>query len=274
MAKGGRQKAKGKGAKRKAQLAAPASSLAMAAATLEPTPTAVSHVLVVTAHPDDVDFGVAGTVAAWTKAGVEVHYCVVTNGEAGGSDLQMPRPEMARIRQEEQRAAAAEVGVTDVVFLGYPDGAVTVTHELRRDITRQIRRVRPERVLCQSPDRIWDRLPASHPDHLAAGAAAVSAVYPDCENPFAHPELLAEGFEPHNVSELWLMAAPEANRVVDVTDTFDRKMAALRAHRSQVADGDALEDRIRGWLSAQALAVGLPEGRLVESFRVVRVGIG
>jgi len=271
VAKGGKKGKKGKADRARLAMSSPA---AMAAATVETAPTAVSRVLVVTAHPDDVDFGVAGTVAAWVKAGVEVHYCVVTDGDAGGSDRELPRAEMARIRRQEQRDAAAEVGVTDVVFLGYPDGRLQVSQELRRDITRQIRRVRPERVLCQSPDRIWDRLPASHPDHLAAGEAAVSAVYPDAENPFAHPELLEEGLEPHSVTELWLMAAPQSNRVVDVTDTFDRKIAALRAHRSQVGDGAGLEERLRGWLGAQAQAAGLPEGRLAESFRVVRVRLG
>ena len=139
----------------------------------------VARVLVVTAHPDDVDFGSAGTVAAFTAAGVAVTYCVVTNGDAGGSDRSIPRAEMAALRQDEQRAAAAMVGVDDVRFLGHPDGMVQATMELRRDISRVIRQVRPERVVTQSPERNWDFMYASHPDHLAAGEAAVSAVYPD-----------------------------------------------------------------------------------------------
>ena len=148
--------------------------------------------LVVTAHPDDVDFGTAGTVAAFTRAGLEVTYCIATNGDAGGSDRAMSRADMAALRQGEQRAAAAEVGVTDVRFLGHPDGRLLPTIELRRDISRVIRQVRPERVLCPSPERRWDFIYASHPDHLAAGEAAVCAVYPDARNPFAHPELLAD----------------------------------------------------------------------------------
>jgi len=229
----------------------------------------VERILVVTAHPDDVDFGVAGSVAAWVKAGIDVAYCIVTDGDAGGSDRSMPRHDMAALRREEQRAAAAEVGVSDVTFLGYGDGRLTPSIELRRDISRQIRLLRPQRLVCQSPDRMWDRLGASHPDHLAAGEAAVCAVYPDARNPFAHPELLDEGLEPHSVSEMWLMAAPDADRVVDVTDTFDRKIAALLCHRSQVGDGEGLEARLRGWLSAGARAAGLADGRLAESFRVV-----
>lgn len=239
---------------------------------VEEAPAGIERVLVVTAHPDDVDFGVAGTVAAWVKAGVQVSYCVATDGDAGGSDRSASRAQVARIRRDEQRAAAAEVGVSDVVFLGHPDGRLEPTLDLRRDISRHIRRVRPQRVLCPSPDRWWDRLPASHPDHLAAGEAAVAAVYPDARNPFAHPELLdAEGLEPWSVPELWLMVSPEPNRVVDVTDTFERKIAALRCHVSQVGDGEGLDDRIRGWLSQAGRAAGLAEGRLAESFRAVAI---
>jgi LmbE family N-acetylglucosaminyl deacetylase len=229
----------------------------------------VERILVVTAHPDDVDFGVAGSVATWVKSGIEVAYCIVTDGDAGGSDRTITRPEMADIRRQEQRAAAAEVGVTDVTFLGYADGRLVPSIELRRDISRQVRIHRPERLVCQSPDRMWDRIGASHPDHLAAGEAAVCAAYPDARNPFAHPELLEEGLEPHAVAELWMMAAPGANRVVDVTDTFDRKIAALLCHRSQVGEADGLEARLREWLTAGAAAAGLDEGRLAESFRVV-----
>jgi LmbE family N-acetylglucosaminyl deacetylase len=226
-------------------------------------------VLVVTAHPDDVDFGAAGSVAAWVKAGAEVAYCIVTDGDAGGSDRSISRPDMAKLRQEEQRAAASEVGVASVTFLGYPDGRLTSSIELRRDITRAVRQFRPERLVCQSPERYWERIGASHPDHLAAGEAAICVAYPDARNPFAHPELLEEGLEPHSVNEVWLMASPHANRAVDVTTTFDRKIAALRQHKSQIGDGADLEERLRGWLSANAQAAGLEEGSLVEMFQVV-----
>ena len=132
----------------------------------------VERVLMVTAHPDDVDFGAAGSVATWVKAGVEVAYCIVTNGDAGGSDRSVSRTEMARIRQEEQRAAAAELGVSNVSFLGYPDGRLTPSIQLRRDVSRAVRQFRPDRLVCQSPERNWDRIGASHPDHLAAGEAS------------------------------------------------------------------------------------------------------
>jgi LmbE family N-acetylglucosaminyl deacetylase len=229
----------------------------------------VRRALVIAAHPDDIDFGAAGTVATWVRAGIEVAYCVVTDGEAGGSDLSISREEMAKLRREEQRAAAAEVGVTEVTFLGYPDGRLTPSVELRRDVSREVRRWRPERLVCQSPERNWERIGASHPDHLAAGEAAVCAAYPDARNPFAHPELLEEGLEPHAVKELWLMASPRPNRVVDITAAFSTKLSALRRHKTQVAQEVDLEGRLRGWAAANAAAAGLREGRLAEAFQVV-----
>ena len=230
----------------------------------------VTRVLVVTAHPDDVDFGSAGTIASFTREGIEVAYCVVTDGEAGGSDRSAARSEVAALRRDEQRAAAARVGVSDVRFLGYPDGRVTCTLELRRDISRVVRQVRPQRLITQSPERRWDRIQASHPDHLAAGEAAVCAVYPDARNPFAHPELLAEeGLEPHAVGEIWLMAAPRADIAVDTTSTIDDKVAALLCHRSQIADAAALAAMIRTWGASTAVEAGLPEGAFAESFQVV-----
>lgn len=227
--------------------------------------------LVVVAHPDDLDFGAGGTIAAWTEQGISVTYCIVTDGDAGGFDPAVPRSDIAGIRQAEQRAAAKELGVEDVVFLGYPDGRLTVSVELRRDISRVIRQARPHRVLTQSPERNWDRVYASHPDHLAAGEAALCAVYPDARNPFAHLELAAQGHEAWTVEQVWVMggAGGLADHYVDVTDTFDRKLAALRAHVSQTAHMDDLEQRLRGWLSMHARNASLPEGRLAEAFRVL-----
>jgi len=237
----------------------------------------VRRVLVVTAHPDDVDFGSAGTVAAFTSAGLEVTYCIVTNGEAGGSDRSMSRAEMAALRQDEQRAAAATVGVTDVRFLGHPDGQVEASRALRRDISRVIRQVTPERVVTQSPERNWDVIYASHPDHLAAGEAAVCAVYPDARNPFAHPELLDdEGLEPWTVPELWVMgpvgsSGPSAGIAVDTTATVQRKVAALLCHKSQIADPEGMTERILTGARAQGEVAGLPEGSSAELFRVIRI---
>ena len=231
----------------------------------------VQRVLVVAAHPDDVDFGSAGTIATWTDAGLDVSYCIVTDGDAGGFDLEVPRSAIAGIRQDEQRKAAATVGVTDVEFLGYPDGRLAVSFELRRDITRTIRRTRPDRVLIQSPERDLRNLYVSHPDHLAAGEAALCAVYPDARNPFAHPELLTEdGLQAHTVPEVWVVSPnDQAERYVDITDTFDRKIAALRAHASQTAHMPDLEGMVRSWGARQAQAGGLAEGRLAEGYLVL-----
>ena len=235
----------------------------------EATNEGVERILVVSAHPDDVDFGVAGSVATWTATGIEVSYCIVTDGDAGGSDLELARDEMARIRRAEQTAAAATVGVSDLHFLGYPDGRLQPTIELRRDLSKVIRTVRPQRVVCQSPERIWERVYASHPDHLAAGEAAVCAVYPDARNPFAHPELLAAGLEPWTVPQLWLMAHPGVNVYVDTTDTIDKKIAALQCHASQIPDPAGLDQRMREWGQMIATRVGLPEGRMAEAFQSV-----
>jgi LmbE family N-acetylglucosaminyl deacetylase len=229
----------------------------------------VRRVLVVTAHPDDVDFGAAGTVATWTDAGLEVIYCIVTNGDAGGSDPSVSRADMAVLRQAEQRAAAKCVGVEDVRFLGYPDGQVEPTLALRRDIARVIRQVRPDRVVCPSPERNYARLPVSHPDHRAVGSAALDAVYPDARNPFAFPELGQEGLDAWTVREVWISGSPQPNQFVDITDTFSRKIAALRAHESQTGHMDNLEEFMRTRLNQSAAMAGLGDDRLAESFQVL-----
>jgi LmbE family N-acetylglucosaminyl deacetylase len=233
----------------------------------------VKQVLVIVAHPDDVDFGAAGTIACWTDAGIEVIYCVVTDGDAGGSDPSISRADMAALRRREQTAAADRVGVHDLRFLGYPDGRVEATIGLRRDLARVIRLLRPDRVVCPSPERNYARTGASHPDHRAVGAAALDAVYPDSRNPFAFTELLAdEKLEPWTVREVWITGSPTPTTYVDITDTFPRKVAALRSHVSQISDPDGLEDFLGGWLRRTAAQAGLPDGRLAEAFQVLQTG--
>jgi len=234
-----------------------------------PDDTDISRALVITAHPDDVDFGAAGTIATWTDAGIDVIYCVVTDGAAGGRDPSVSRADMVTLRQSEQVAAAKCVGVHDVRFLGYPDGRLEPSLGLRRELARVIRQVRPDRVACQSPERNYARLPTSHPDHRAAGSAALDAVYPDARNPFAFPELADEGLEAWTVPEVWLMGGPQPNRYIDVTGTFGRKVAALRAHESQTGHMANLEEFLHGWLTRSAALAGLPDGRLAEAFQVI-----
>ncbi len=229
----------------------------------------VQRALVVVAHPDDVDFGAAGTIASWTDAGIAVSYCLVTNGDAGGFDPGTPRKEIAGIRQREQTAAAEILGVTDLHFLGYPDGMVEANLSLRRDISRVIRQVKPQRILIQSPVRNFKRIYASHPDHLAAGEAAMCAVYPDARNPYVFTELVDEGHEPWAVPETWVMATENPDHFVDTTAAFDRKIAALRAHVSQHQDPDGMAARIRGWNEQIAVAGGFPSGHTAEGFTVI-----
>ncbi|MGQ0837598.1 PIG-L deacetylase family protein [Actinokineospora sp.] len=227
----------------------------------------VRRALVVCAHPDDVDFGAAGTVASWTAAGIDVAYCVCTSGEAGDA-----APET---RRAEQIAAAAVVGVHEVTFLDHPDGALTASLELRRDITRVIRRFRPDRVLTWTPEINWDMVVTAHPDHRATGAAAFAAVYPDSRNPHAHRELLRDqGLPAWTVRELWLVDAPGRlrNHAVDITDTFDKKLAALHAHQSQIDSDTSIDVRLRRHFGEVAARYDLPEGRLAEDFQVVDTG--
>ncbi len=238
-----------------------------------PLPDAeVERALVVTAHPDDADFGAAGTIAGWADAGIEVTLLLCTRGEQGGFD-DTPRSEMPAIREREQRAASAALGVSDVRFLdGWSDGWLEPSWDLQRAIVAVIRDVRPQRVLTQSPHRVYQRLQASHPDHLAAGEATVRAVYPAAENPFAWPELIEQGLPPWPVKELWLMAHADSPHVVDITDRLERKLKALREHTSQTGHlGAGLDERIRGWNGANARLGGLPEGRFAERFAVTRI---
>jgi LmbE family N-acetylglucosaminyl deacetylase len=229
----------------------------------------IERVLVITAHPDDVDFGAGGAVATWTDKGIAVSYCIITDGDAGGFDPTVPRRDIPRIRRDEQTAAASVLGVDDLHWLGYPDGRLVVSLELRRDLSRVIRQVRPQRVVCQSPQRNWARIAASHPDHLAAGEAALCAVYPDARNEFTFTELMAEGHEPWSVPEVWVMASADADTWVDTTEVVSRKVKALLCHVSQLPDPDGLEDRMVGWGRMNAAAGGLPEGHTAESFKVV-----
>lgn len=232
-------------------------------------PDQIERALVVTAHPDDVDFGAAGTVATLTDAGVEVVYCLVTDGDAGGFDLTIPRPQMAQLRREEQTRAAKEVGVDRLMFLGHGDGRVVADLTLRRDISRVIRQVRPTVVIQQSPELNLSRIYASHPDHVATAQACIAAVYPDARNPFAHTELVDEGLEAWSVPEVWVMGGASPTAAIDVTAQVDRKLRALMCHETQHQDPSGTEQRVRAWMQLTAQQFGLDAGRMAEAFQVV-----
>ncbi len=236
----------------------------------DPVAADLQRALVVIAHPDDAEFWAGGTIAAWTAAGVEISYLVLTDGEAGGFDPSVPRSEIPQIRRDEQLRAAAVLSVTDVRFLGRNEGSLlTSNHEVHVELVRAIRRVRPQRVITWSPEWNWQRFRSCHPDHLATGTLTLHAVYPDAGNPFALPFLSEhEGLDAWTVEEIWLINSPQPNHYVDITETFDRKVAAVRTHESQTGHRD-VADHLRGRIAANTAAAGLPDGRLAEAFQVV-----
>jgi LmbE family N-acetylglucosaminyl deacetylase len=237
---------------------------------------AVARALVIVAHPDDAEFWAGGTIPLWTDARTEVTYCVLSDGDAGGFDPTIPRSDIPQIRRVEQVGAAAELGVHDVRFFGLGEGGIRLGgRALHVELVRVIRQVQPERVVTWSPEWNWQRFRSCHPDHLATGAAVLTAIYPDAGNQFALLQLKEqEGLDAWTVQEVWLLNSParEVNHYVDITETFHRKVAAVQAHASQIKDPDTLEDRLRERIAPNTAAAGLPEGRLAEAFQVVVTG--
>lgn len=224
--------------------------------------------LVIVAHPDDAEFMCAGTVARWTRGGAQVTYLLVTNGNKGSSDPAMTGDELARIRRAEQQEAARICGARQVIFLDYDDGMVEPTLALRRDITREIRRVRPHAVICQDPTRFFGgRGYINHPDHRAVAEAALAAIYPAARDRLTFPELLAAGFQPHKVTEVFLGFAEGADVIVDVSETIDQKVAALLAHGSQMGDWQPA-DTIRQWARETAADQSFACGEAYRYFKL------
>ncbi|HEX6138858.1 MAG TPA: PIG-L deacetylase family protein [Candidatus Limnocylindria bacterium] len=219
----------------------------------------LERALVIFSHPDDAEFGAAPTIAALTAAGARVDYVVTTDGGKGTDDASVAPEELAATRIAEQRAAADVLGVGEIVHLGYPDGYLTPSLELRRDITRQIRHFRPDLVIAQNPQRRTDGNPfIAHPDHLATGEATLAAVYPAARDRHNFPELLDEGLEPWKVRQVLVTGVERANLWIDVSATWETGLAALRRHASQVQDWDPVEQRLRERVTTAGQAVGLP----------------
>lgn len=229
----------------------------------------IQRAMVVFAHPDDAEFGSAGTVAKLTKAGKKVFYVVVTDGSKGSSDPEMTPEKLVALRQEEQCEAAHVLDVTHVEFLGFEDGMLAPTLELRRAIVAAIRRYKPDVVICPSPDRNFTmNVFIQHPDHLAVGEAALAAIYPCARDRMTFPELLEEGLEPHAVREVWITASGASNYFVDIADTLDLKIQALRAHASQVSNRDLEE-----FVPDRARQMGEQGGiEYAEGFRRIQIG--
>jgi LmbE family N-acetylglucosaminyl deacetylase len=223
--------------------------------------------MVIAAHPDDADFGPAGTAAAWIDAGSTGWLVCCTSGDAGGEDPNADPLVLAATREQEQRAAADSVGYAGVTFLHLPDGALVNDLILREHLVREIRTFRPDAVLATDPTVIFYRDGGvNHTDHREAGIAAVDAVYPAARNPMAFPALARSGLGPHRVRRLYLFWPNEPNAWIDISTSLDRKIAALAAHASQIKEPDKLAERIRDWAKEEGEPIGMAAG---EALRLV-----
>jgi len=232
-------------------------------------PLAPKRVLSIHAHPDDQEFTVAGTLAKWARAGSEIVTVCLTRGEAGSNKstpTDMTRERLAKIREEEQRAACRVLGISEVVFLGYEDGVLEPSIALRRDLTRIIRRYKPDAVVCGDPTvRFYGKGYMNHPDHRVAADVALDAVFPSAETRLIFPELLAEGLDPHHVKRVFIHGAPRPDAFVDISSTLDAKLAALREHKSQMGQWDPA-DMITAWAREQGKSRGLAAA---EAYRLM-----
>jgi LmbE family N-acetylglucosaminyl deacetylase len=228
----------------------------------------IKRAMVIYAHPDDAEFGLAGTMAKWARAGVEITYCMITNGASGSDDPKMTRDKLRDTRYAEQRAAAKILGVKHCVFLGYEDGYLYPTLEVRRDVARQVRIARPDVLFTMDPTfRVADDFYVNHPDHIAAGEVALRTINPDASTRNMFPELWRdEHLEPHKPKALFLQAFGNEGTVIDISDVLPLKIKALRAHTSQLFPG--AEKMIRGWAKETGKAAGYTAG---ESFRVIHL---
>lgn len=221
------------------------------------------------AHPDDQEFTVGGTLAKWARAGSRIVTVCLTSGTAGSNDstpADMTREKLAPIREEEQRRACQRLGIQDVVFLGYEDGMLEPTLALRRDVTRLIRRYRPDAVVCGDPTvRFYGTRYLNHPDHRVAADVALDAVFPSAETRFIFPELLDDGLAPHKVTRVFVHGPTRPDTYIDIADVLDVKLAALREHRSQLGDWDPT-GMIKGWARMQGKRRGMAAA---EAFRLM-----
>lgn len=232
--------------------------------TTTPPPPGRGPVLVVAAHPDDPEFGCGATQAKYVEEGRQVVVAVVTSGEEGGEDPSVPDAELNCQREEEQKRASAQLGVKTIEFLRFPDGRVENTLALRREIVRLIRRYKPESVFTHDPSNFFSDGYLNHPDHRAVGHATLDAIFPAAGNPRSFRELLSEGLEPHKIKDVYMFFTAQANAWVDVTGCVEKKVAALREHKSQIKKPDEMAKRLMEW----AQKTGEPHGvKAAEGFR-------
>lgn len=233
-------------------------------------PEGPKRIAVIFAHPDDAEFICAGTVARWAAEGHHITYVLLTSGDKGSDDPEMTPERLVQIRTGEQRDACDILGVQDVLFLGHADAMLVPDLELRREMVRVIRTIRPDVVICQDPTvRYVAQSYLNHPDHRAAGEATLDAVYPAARDRMTFPELLREGLEPHKVREVYLAGATEPDVAIDITPYMETKLAALRAHVSQVGHYDP-EPMLRDW--AREDAGRFPgHGEYVETYKYFKL---
>jgi LmbE family N-acetylglucosaminyl deacetylase len=232
-------------------------------------PTAPARVMAIHAHPDDQEFTIGGTLAKWARAGSEIVSVCITSGDAGSNektDPQMTKEELMRIREEEQRNACRVLGVKEVVFLCHPDGILQPTIPLRRDLTRLIRKYRPDAVICGDPTvRFYGNSYMNHPDHRVAADVALDAVFPSAGTRLIFPELLSEGLEPHQVKKVFIHGSEKPDTFIDIRETIEIKIAALKEHRSQLGDWDPSE-MLKEWAREEGKARGL---QAAEAYRIM-----
>ena len=236
----------------------------------------LERVMVIYAHPDDAEFGSSGTVAKWAREGVEVTYCMVTNGASGSSDPEMTREKLTEIRAKEQKDAAELLGVKNVVFLGFEDGYLYPTLEVRKAVAREIRKARPDAIISQDPtQRWWAPSYINHPDHIAVGEVVMRSINPDASTRLMFPELWTEEkLEPHKPNALFIVSFSDPDTFVDITDTIDIKVKALEAHVSQVGEwpvGEFIRERNKQIaVMAKEKGMGGPL-EYAEAFRLFRL---
>lgn len=222
--------------------------------------------MAIVAHPDDIEFSCAGTLARWAHAGARISYVLCTSGDVGIAEAGMTKARAAEIREAEQQAAAEIAGAQEVIFLREPDGMLQATLELRKKLVREIRRFRPEVVITGDPTVVWagDSY-INHPDHRAAAASALDAVFPAAGQPNLFEELAEEGLEAHKVRKVYVTGWHQTDLFVNIAETIDVKVAALRAHTSQMKDWDP-EPRVKEWAAERAKGKEMP---YAEGFKVI-----
>ena len=231
---------------------------------------ALRRILCIAAHPDDNEFTIAGSVARWARESRHVTFCLVTTGGAGVNEHTPSSDGLIPIRERETHAAARILGVKEVVLLGYPDGTLEPTLGMRRDLTRVIRRARPDVVVCSDPTvRFYGNEYMNHPDHRAVASAALDAVFPSAETGAIFPELIAEGLAPHKVKQVFLAGSLDPDAFVDIGATLTTKCRALKAHRSQVGKGEWVDQLLKSWALRDGQRGGL---RYAEAFKRLVLG--